>query len=94
MGISTGLLDPHLQSGGKHDGFFRSERAWGVAESLPLSVEAIKAFMSKKLNHQGPKRRSLMNWTSLDAFIDEIGSIPQSSDGFGAAAPRGNPGDA
>ena len=45
MGLRTGLLDPHIRPGGKHDSLFTNERRQQFACCLPLEATAIKHFI-------------------------------------------------
>jgi hypothetical protein len=48
-GVRTGLLDPHIQPGHKHEDLFSFERTQGYAELIPLETVAIKNFIESVL---------------------------------------------
>jgi hypothetical protein len=72
MGVHTGLLDPHICSGGKHSDFFVSERALGFAEKLPLDVMAIKKFINSSLAKGKSGSIPMRDIACVHSFIDEI----------------------
>lgn len=73
MGVCTGLLDPHICEGGKHEDFYVNERKLGFAEVLPLDVISIKKFINSSLaKNKSEKILLQQHMVCINSFVDEI----------------------
>lgn len=72
MGVRTGLLDPNIRKGRKHEELFISERDAGIAETVDLSRTTIIDFIKSAIGKGKGKPLFNMNFDDLKCFINEI----------------------
>lgn len=71
MGVPTGLIDPHMQAGMKHDCFYQDERRTGIATVLQPDGNSICKYIDEMMLAKRAMHGSLA-MENLLSFIQDI----------------------
>lgn len=72
MGIRSGLLSPHICTGGRLENYFLHERNMGIAEVISQDTEAIKQWIKETLPKGRCKPTMVPTDTEFELFIKEF----------------------
>lgn len=72
MGVPTGLIDPHICSGRKHENLYQHERDIGMAAALSLDEKDILAYIDQHASCNQPLGQGTMDCSGLNTLIDHI----------------------
>lgn len=72
IGLYTALLNPEIRPGGRTESYYIDERASGMAEVVPLDMNAIEMWINSAARRTKPKSRFKNQATNLESFINKI----------------------